>query len=304
MSTFANIISSGATLDFPDALASIFSVIFTEQRFTYLRLKALEKDKKYEKRNQYMIKIIPIKTSRKNSKFDLYDDLIESIKPNHLENGDIVVISSKYVANSQGRLLEITHTKPTKPAIELSKKYKIDSKFAEIVLRESDKILGGVTGFVLTSADHVLAPNAGIDKSNVKKGMVVLYPDLPYIITENLRKKILIELGVHVGIILVDSRLMPARTGTTGIAIAVSGLEPTQDIRGQKDLDGNPLRVTIKATADNLATIANHAMGDGTESIPIAIIQKSGTKLTSRKINPDEMSISSDLCVYMRGFTN
>jgi F420-0:gamma-glutamyl ligase len=97
---------------------------------------------------------------------------------------------------------------------------------------------------------------------------------------------------------------MPARTGTTGVAIAVSGLEPIQDVRGQKDLDGNPLRVTIKAIADNLATIANHIMGEGAESTPIVIIQDSGAKLTMRKIRPDEMAISTDLCVYMRGFAN
>jgi coenzyme F420-0:L-glutamate ligase / coenzyme F420-1:gamma-L-glutamate ligase len=251
-----------------------------------------------------LTRIIPIKTSRKQSSFDLYEDIIESIKPHILETGDIIVISSKYVANSQGRLLAITKTRPSSEAVELSRKYQIDSKFAEVILRESDKRLGGVTGFVLTSADHVLAPNAGIDKSNVKKGTVILYPDLPYTITENIRKKILLNLGVHVGIVLVDSRLMPARAGTTGVAIAASGFEPIQDVRGQKDLDGNPLRVTMKATADNLATIANHTMGEGSESTPIIIIKESGTKLTSRKIRPDEMSVSSDLCVYMRGFAN
>jgi len=251
-----------------------------------------------------LTRVIPIKTSRKQSSFDLYEDLIESVKPHVLETGDIIVISSKYVANSQGRLLDIVRTRPSPEAAELSKKYQIDTKFAEVILRESDKRLGGVTGFVLTSADHVLAPNAGIDKSNAKKGTIILYPDLPYTITDNIRKKILLNLGVHVGVILVDSRLMPARSGTTGIAIAVSGFEPIQDVRGQKDLDGNPLRVTIKATADNLATIANHTMGEGSESTPIVIIKESGAKLTGRKIRPDEMSISSDLCVYMRGFAN
>lgn len=251
-----------------------------------------------------MTNVIPIKTTRKHSSFDLYEDIIESIKDYTLETGDVIVISSKYVANSQGRLLDMTKTKPSSDATELAKKYQIDSRFAEIVLRESDKILGGVTGFVLTSADHVLAPNAGIDKSNAKKGTAILYPDFPYKIAENLRKKILLNFGVHVGIILVDSRLMPARAGTIGVAIAVSGLEPVQDVRGQKDLDGNPLRVTIKATADNLATIANHMMGEGAESTPIVIIKNSGAKITTRKIKPDEMAISSDLCVYMRGFAN
>jgi coenzyme F420-0:L-glutamate ligase len=250
------------------------------------------------------MRIIPVRVSRKHSSFDLYDDLIHSTKEHVLETGDIIVISSKYVANSEGRLLDMTETKPSSDAIDLAKKYQIDSKFAEIILRESDEIFGGITGFVLTSSDHVLAPNAGIDKSNVKKGTVVLYPDLPYKITENLRKKIFLNHEIHVGVILVDSRLMPARAGTTGVAIAVSGFEPVHDVRGQKDLDGNPLRVTVKATADNLATIANHKMGEGAESTPIVIIKESGVKITTRKIKSNEMAISSDLCVYMRGFAN
>jgi coenzyme F420-0:L-glutamate ligase len=249
------------------------------------------------------LSVIPIKTQRRDPGFDLYEDIINSLKDVVLENGDVMVISSKYAASSKNRLLDLANIRPSSNASELSKNHQLDPRFAEVVLRESDKIFGGVTGFVLTSADNVLAPNAGIDKSNVKKGTVILYPDEPYLIAEQLRRKIFLGFGIHVGIILVDSRLMPARVGTTGVAIACAGLEPIQDVRGNKDLDGNPLKVTLKATADNLASIANHQMGEGSESTPIAIVKKSGAKITTRKIRQDEMAISSDQCVYMRGFT-
>jgi coenzyme F420-0:L-glutamate ligase len=248
------------------------------------------------------LSVIPLKVEKKQSGFDLYRSIIDSLKDTSLENEDVLVISSKYIANSQNRLLDLEKIKPSADALTLSKKYQLDSKFSEVVLRESDSIFGGVTGFVLTSSDNILAPNAGIDKSNAKKGTVILYPDEPYQIAEQLRRKIFLDLGVNVGIIIVDSRLMPTRIGTTGVAIACAGLEPIQDMRGQKDLDGNPLKVTLQATADNLATIANHKMGEGSESTPIAIVRKSGAKLTSRKINSTEMTISSDQCVYIRGF--
>ena len=97
---------------------------------------------------------------------------------------------------------------------------------------------------------------------------------------------------------------MPARVGTIGVAIACSGLEPVKDLRGQHDLDGNPLKVTFQATADNLASIANHKMGEGSESQPIAIVRDSECKLTSRKIESTEMAISHEECVYVRGFSN
>lgn len=248
------------------------------------------------------LSVIPIRVEKKQTSFDLYRSIIDSLNDVILENGDVMVISSKYISNSQNRLIDLEKVRPSADALALSKKYQLGSRFSEVILRESDSIFGGIAGFVLTSSDNILAPNAGIDKSNVKKGTVILYPDNPYLIAEQMRRKILLSFGVSVGVIIVDSRLMPTRIGTSGVAIACAGLEPVQDMRGQKDLDGNPLKVTLQATADNLATIANHKMGEGSESTPIAIVRNSGARLTARKISPTEMAISSDLCVYVRGF--
>lgn len=248
------------------------------------------------------LEVIPIRIEKRPGGFDLYRDIVDSLNKTSLEDGDIMVISSKYAANSQNRIVDIENIKSSEKSRSISERFQIDAKTAEVVLRESDKIFGGVAGFVLTSSDNILAPNAGIDKSNVRKGSIILYPDLPYLMAEQIRRKIFLDFGIHVGIIIVDSRLMPARIGTTGVAIACSGLEPVQDMRGQRDLDGNPLKVTLKATADNLATIANHKMGEGAESTPVAIIKNSGVKLTDRKIRADETAISYDQCVYVRGF--
>ena len=100
----------------------------------------------------------------------------------------------------------------------------------------------------------------------------------------------------------MDSRLIPGRIGTTGVAIACAGFEPVNDLRGEKDLDGTPLKVTFQATADNLASIANHKMGEGSDLQPLAIIRNSECQLTSRQISNDEMKISHEQCVYVRGF--
>ena len=104
-----------------------------------------------------------------------------------------------------------------------------------------------------------MAPNAGIDKSN-SQGKLILYPDEPYLVAEQIKRKFFLDYGIHIGVIIVDSRLMPARVGTSGVAIACSGIEPVLDRRTTKDLDGNALKVTFQATADNLASIANHKM--------------------------------------------
>ena len=250
--------------------------------------------------------VIPLKARYQKSEFDLFNEITKILSENGvlLENGDVIVISSKYIASSQGRILDIDKVTISENANHLSKKYKMDPKFVEIILRESDKIFGGISGFIITSSDNILAPNAGIDKSNSNGTRLILYPENPYQIAEILKRKIFFDYSVHVGIIITDSRLMPARVGTVGVAIACSGLEPVKDLRGQHDLDGNPLKVTFQATADNLASIANHKMGEGSESQPIAIVRDSECELTSRKIEPTEMSISHEECVYVRGFSN
>ena len=145
-----------------------------------------------------------------------------------------------------------------------------------------------------------MAPNAGIDKSN-SQGKLILYPNDPYQVAEQIKRKFFLDYNLHVGIIIVDSRLMPARIGTSGVAIACSGIEPVFDRRATKDLDGNVLKVTFQAVADNLASIANHKMGEADELIPLAIIRESGAKLTDRRISSEETAIPYDECIYFRG---
>jgi coenzyme F420-0:L-glutamate ligase len=248
------------------------------------------------------LQVFPVKATKKHGKFDLYDEIKKLVKENcvSLNESDVLVISSKYISNSQGRILGHNSIKPSEKANELSRKFSINQKLSEAIIRESDVIFGGVSGFVITSSDNIMAPNAGIDKSN-SQGKLILYPNDPYLVAEQIKRKFFLGYGVHIGVIIVDSRLMPARIGTTGVAIACSGIEPVLDRRAAKDLDGNALKVTFQAIADNLASIANHKMGEGNELLPMAIIRESGAKLTDRKIGSDETAIPYEQCVYVRG---
>ena len=250
--------------------------------------------------------VIPLTGEKKDDKFCFFDELKKILNNSkvQIKNKDVLVISSKFISNSQGRILETKNSKVCNKAREIAKKFNSDEKFMEIVFRESDKIVGGVAGFVMSTTNGILAPNAGIDKSNSKGTKIILYPNEPYKFAEEIKRKIFLELNFHVGIIIVDSRLMPARIGTTGVAIACSGIEPTKDLRGAKDLDGNTLKVTFQATADNLASIANHKMGEGNDLHPIAIVRDSECDLTNRKIIPEETIIPYEQCVYVRSFSN
>jgi coenzyme F420-0:L-glutamate ligase len=251
------------------------------------------------------LEVFPVKATRKQGKFDLYNEIKKLLGKNgiSIRHGDVMVISSKYVSNSQGRIIDHNSVRPSQKANELTKKFSINDKLSEVIIRESDIIFGGVSGFVITSSDNIMAPNAGIDKSN-SQGKLILYPHEPYLVAEHIKRKFFLDYGIHIGVIIVDSRLMPARVGTTGVAISCSGIEPVLDRRATTDLDDNVLKVTFQATADNLASIANHKMGEGDETIPIAIIRNSDAKITDRKINSKEMAVSHDECLYVRGLKN
>lgn len=248
------------------------------------------------------LEIHPLTVGKKSGMFSLPDDLVLALERNgvRIEGGDVVAISSKYVATAQGRVIDLRNVKTYPGGDAIAKRHRIPTKFAEVIRRESDVIFGGIAGFVMATVDGIMAPNAGIDKSNSEDGRVILYPSSPYETAEELRRMIFLRFSVNAGIIITDSRLMPARAGTVGVAVACAGIEPVRDMRAQMDLNGNPLRVTMQATADSLATAANHGMGEGSESRPYVVMKRSGAKITARRILPDEMAVAHDQCVYVR----
>ncbi len=249
--------------------------------------------------------VIPLRSRRMEGRFDVFGSLLEALGENReaLEDGDVVVVSAKLVSNAQGRLVRAAGVRASGDGGRVSRRFRLAPSIAEIILRESDAIFGGVAGFVITSSGGIMAPNAGIDRSNAAEGTVILYPNDPYLAAEQLRRKAFLELRVHVGIVLADSRLMPARVGTSGVAIAFAGFEPVRDMRARRDLDGNPLKVTFQAVADNIAAIANQEMGEGSESRPFAIVRGSGARLTGRKAGPGETAVPPGQCVYVRGLS-
>ena len=95
---------------------------------------------------------------------------------------------------------------------------------------------------------------------------------------------------------------MPGRLGTTGIAIAVSGFEPVIDHRGEQDLFGNILRVTMRAIADGLASMGVALMGEGRESTPVVVVRGIEVKEEDRKMSWQDLAIDPLEDIYMRSF--
>jgi coenzyme F420-0:L-glutamate ligase len=238
--------------------------------------------------------------STKSAKFDVVKLIDEKVGP-RLKNGDILVISSKFVAISEGRVVRLRGVKAGAKANELALEHRMDSRLCELVLRESDEVIGGIPGFLLATKDGLLAPNAGIDKSNISHGMVVLYPRRPEASARRIREALRFSRGVSIGVVICDSRLAPTRRGTTGVAVATSGIESVLDMRGRTDLFGNVLKVTSQAVADDLSSAAELLMGESDEATPIVLVR--GVRRNVQK-NTDydgrRFSISMDEDVYLR----
>ena len=106
--------------------------------------------------------VSPISSERKEGKFDLFEEIVKTLDKNkfRIENGDILVISSKYISNSQGRLLDMKNVQASEDGSAIANKFQIIPQIAEVILRESDVVFGGISGFVITSSDNILAPNS------------------------------------------------------------------------------------------------------------------------------------------------
>ncbi|MFZ1876998.1 MAG: coenzyme F420-0:L-glutamate ligase, partial [Nitrososphaeraceae archaeon] len=170
------------------------------------------------------------------------------------------------------------------------------------VLREADQVYGGIPGFLLCKKNGMLSPNAGIDKSNIPRGYAVLYPHLPFESADKLRLNFNNNNRLKIFVVISDSRLMPGRVGTTGIAIAVSGFKPVMDHRGEQDLFGNILRVTMRAVADGLASMGVALMGEGRESTPVIVVRGFEVIEEDRKMNWQDLAIDPLEDIYMRSF--
>lgn len=249
--------------------------------------------------------VIPVAAPVQERAFDLVATLTDAIRSSGetLQAGDVVAVSSKYTAISEGRVIRLDDIHVTEEAQEIANRYHMNPVIAQLVIQEADHVFGGIPGFLLTFKDGILSPNAGIDRSNIPNGYAVLFPEYPYRSAENLRRALQAEFGVDVGVILTDSWLMPGRLGTTGVALATAGFKPIQDERGKIDLFGNPMQVTQRGIADTICAAAQLVMGERDEATPIAIVRNTGVEILDLELSETDVSIPWHMCIYVQSLT-
>lgn len=210
---------------------------------------------------------------------DLADILVRAMDETGIQfqNGDVLVIAQKIVSKAEGRTLNLNTVTPTKRALEIAEQTEKDPRVVELILQESDEILRMRPGAIIV--EHRLGfvcANAGIDHSNVKgedpsvkaEDWVLLLPENPDRSAKQIRQKIEAVTNTRIGMLIIDSHGRAWREGTIGTAIGISGLPGLVDLRGQPDLFGFKLQITLVGVADELASAASLMMGQAAEGTP------------------------------------
>lgn len=245
------------------------------------------------------MQIFGIKTPLIKPGDDIVKITLESSKKCGIKilNNDILVFSAKVIGTAQGRLVDLSKIKPSNRAIELAALYDMDPRFVELVIKESDEILGGVKHALLTIKRGIVIANGGVDLSNAPPGFAALWPENPQKSAEEIREKFK-NMGINIAVLIIDSRVLPMRIGNSAVAIGVSGFKPIEDLRGHKDLYGRPMRIKQLAIADNIAAAALLVMGETSESTPIALVRD--VKVTyGEGFNISETILPKSECLIM-----
>jgi coenzyme F420-0:L-glutamate ligase/coenzyme F420-1:gamma-L-glutamate ligase len=179
-----------------------------------------------------------------------------------LTGGDVLVVTSKIISKAEGRIVAT----PADPAgREAARQEAITAETVrEVAARGRTRIVQDTRGLVLASA--------GVDTSNVDRGVLALLPVDPDASARGLRAALAARLGVDVAVVVTDTMGRPWRNGLVDVAIGSAGLSPTRDHRGEIDPYGNALELTEVAEIDELAAAADLVKGKLT-GVPAAVVR-------------------------------
>jgi coenzyme F420-0:L-glutamate ligase/coenzyme F420-1:gamma-L-glutamate ligase len=190
-----------------------------------------------------------------------------------LEDGDVVVVTSKIVSKAEGRTIELADVEPSPFAVAWSAQWDKDPAVTEIVLREAKRVVRQIGPVLITETHHgFVCANSGVDQSSSgAHGRLVLLPLDADASARGLRAGFGV-LGVDVAVIVSDTFGRAWREGQTDIAIGIAGIQPIYSYIGQVDPHGHEFRVQAVCTADELAGAAELVKGN-VSRVPVGVVR-------------------------------
>ena len=179
-----------------------------------------------------------------------------------LEDGDVLVLTSKVVSKSEGRSRTAERSDV------------VDAETHRVVARRGSLVIAE------TSQGMVMAA-AGVDASNTAPGTSIALPADPDGTARRLREELAARAGHNVAVVISDTVGRAWRTGQTDLAIGCAGIEALESLRGRLDGYGNELHVTAPAVADEVAAAGDLVKGKVT-GCPLAVVRGLGSRVLPR----------------------
>jgi coenzyme F420-0:L-glutamate ligase/coenzyme F420-1:gamma-L-glutamate ligase len=176
----------------------------------------------------------------------------------HLADGDVLVVSSKVLSKAAGLTL-------------------VTDDRDDVVATESVRLVAerrtprGLSQVVQSAAGPVMAA-AGVDASNTAPGTVLTLPPDPDAAARHLRARLRAQGAPRVAVVVSDTAGRAWRRGQVDFALGCAGLVVVDDLRGTQDASGQPLEVTERVLADEVAALADLVKGK-TSGVPVALVR-------------------------------
>lgn len=178
-----------------------------------------------------------------------------------LRDRDVVCVAQKAVSKAEGKLKELP------PGVDVA------TARREVARTEALRVVAETPDlFVVETRHGFVCANAGVDASNLPRGVVSLLPSDPDSSARRIAEGLRLRTGAVVGVVVSDTFGRPWRMGQTDVAIGVAGIAPLRDERGERDRFGRPLEVSVAAVADELAGAAD-IVRRKTDGVPFVLIR-------------------------------
>lgn len=229
---------------------------------------------------------------------DLVELIVETTRDEYaLQDGDVVVITSKVVSTAENRFVEAENADVTDRDERVADVTGLDPREVAVIYEESD-VLGAIPvadigkdllldhavdrdaaeeaiekmpSALLTDRDGRLCTNAGVDWSNSPEGLMTLLPEDPDASAREIREGLEERTEADLAVVLADSEIMGA--GTMDLAVGCSGIEATDSNFARTDLYDEPKIGGLDLIADELTAGSALLFGQADERIPVVVVR-------------------------------
>ncbi|CAD5994646.1 coenzyme F420-0:L-glutamate ligase [Agreia sp. COWG] len=188
-----------------------------------------------------------------------------------LEDGDILVVTSKIVSKAEGRIVAAADRESA-----------ITAETVRVVA--SRAYPGGMTRIV-ENRQGIVQAAAGVDASNTPAGTVLLLPEDPDASAREICASVREASGAQIGVIVSDTLGRAWREGQVDAAVGAAGVLVIDDLRGSTDTFGQTLSVTQAAVGDELASATDLVKGKAS-GMPVALVRGLGRLVTASLDTP------------------